>query len=87
MENSKLGDHYIALGPVDNDQRPGHDQMITIITDAIVQFDQNGVPRRDREVFWAHHRITKREIEEAEEQVEIRYKVAKFKRKSRMRRW
>jgi hypothetical protein len=59
---------------------------VSDIADAIVQFDQAGVPKEDRMLFWRLHGVQSDLVQAAEEEVELRYHAAALRR-SRYRGW
>jgi hypothetical protein len=60
---------------------------LSIIADAIVQLDQQGVPRADRTMLWLRFGVTKDRLEAAEEVVTQRYQAGMVKRKRSSRSW
>lgn len=63
-----------------------HGIPISVIADAIMAFDIDGVSQADRDGFWKTWRVSKRQLAAAEEECEIRHR-ALGRRRNRYRGW
>jgi hypothetical protein len=59
---------------------------ISVLADAIMAFDIDGVLQAERDGFWKTWHVTKRQLQAAEEEVEIRHKALN-RRRNRYRGW